>query len=150
MPSIAVVASRDETRPLKIRIGEGDKRAEFHINFYPNRITQAPLDVQVPDDVDLKDLTDEEFDALKAASRLPEFIESWDMEGPLYDNRGKLVINPETGEAIGTGVIIPLDPRVLQHLPSPIVVEVTNAVMDTVFPHLKQSRNERRRSRSGR
>lgn len=142
MPSIAAVASRDETRPLKVRLGEGTEKVEFNIRFFPNRITQAPLDVLVPEDVDLAELSDEQFEALKAASRLPEFIESWDVEGPLYDAKGNLVV--------AHNEVIPLDPRVLQHLSSPVVVEFTNAVMDSVFPNLKQSRNERRRSRSGR
>lgn len=137
-----MLAPRDHVKSFVVRVeAEVDgqvQKIQVPVQYYRNRISLAPLDALI-DDEDAKDLSDAEYDAIRAASTLCHYLKSWEVEGPLYDGRGK--------EIVAAGEPIPLDPRIVQHVPTLVVGEVMRQLTEEVFPNTRSSRNERRRSR---
>lgn len=137
-----MIAPRDHVKGFVVRIEaevDGQKqKVEVPVRYYRNRISLAPLDALIPED-EAKDMSDAEYEAVRAASTLCHYLDSWDVEGPLYDNTGK--------EIVAAGQTIPLDPRIVQYVPTLVVGEVMRQLTEEVFPNSRPSRNERRRSR---
>ncbi len=142
MPSIQTIAPRDHVKGFIVRVeaeidGQSQK-IEVPVQYYRNRISLAPLDALISED-DARDLSDAEYDSVRAASTLCHYLKSWEVDGPLFDNAGK--------ELVAAGDTIPLDPRIVQYVPTLVVGEVMRQLTEEVFPNAKSSRNERRRSR---
>lgn len=143
MPSLQQIAPRDLVRGFTVRLeadGDGGKvRVEVPIRYYPNRITLNPIEVQLSEE-EARDLSESEIDALSSASTLCTYLEWWDMQGP--------VLHAQTGEMlVPAGEDIPLEPRIVQHIPTPVIGEFMRQLTEHVFPNSKPSRNARRRSR---
>ena len=142
MGSIQSIAPRNDVREFVVKIDNGaGPKIEEPVRYFRNRITMAPVDLKLPEDaeIDLDELTDAEYEALKAASMLCHYLDEWEITGPLQDGLGR--------EIVGSGEVIPLDPRIVQHVPSVIVSEVLRQLTEHVFPNARRSRSERRRSR---
>ncbi len=142
MPSIQTIAPRDRISKFVVRI-EGDVddakvKMDVPVEYYRNRISLAPLDALISED-DAKDLSDQEYEAIRAASTLCHYLKSWDVQGPLEDNQGNQLVSENED--------IPLDPRIVQYVPTLVVGEVMRQLTEEVFPNSRSSRNERRRSR---
>jgi hypothetical protein len=72
--------------------------------------------------------------------QLCKLLVSWDMEGPLY--------NSETGEeVVAEGEMVPLDPAVLQHMPSTLMAQLFRAIQEDNVPKSSVP-NESRRTRN--
>jgi hypothetical protein len=142
MTSMQILAPRDQVRRFVVRVeAEVDgavQKIQVPVEYYRNRISLAPLDALVSDE-DAKDMSDAEYDAVRAASTLCHYLKSWDVQGPLYDSQGE--------EVVAAGEDIPLDPRIVQYVPTLVVGEVMRQLTEEVFPNSRPSRNERRRSR---
>ena len=142
MPSIQTIAPRDHVKGFVVRVEaeiDGQKqKIEVPVQYYRNRISLAPLDALIDED-EAKDMSDAEYEAVRAASTLCHYLKSWDLEGPLEDNTGR--------EIVGAGEMIPLDPRIVQYVPTLVVGEVMHQLTSEVFPDSKPNRNERRRMR---
>ena len=143
MTSIQMIAPRDLVKRFTVRVEADNEegrhvKVEVPVEYYRNRISLAPLEALIDED-EAKDLTDAEFDAIRAASTLCHYLKSWDVEGPLYNNSGE--------EIVSSGETIPLDPRIVQYVPTLVVGEVMRQLTEEVFPNSRPSRNERRRSR---
>lgn len=142
MPSIQTIAPRDLVKGFVVRVEadiDGQKtKIEVPVQYYRNRISLAPLDALVSED-EAKDMSEAEYEAVRAASTLCHYLKSWDLEGPLEDNAGRQIV--------GAGEMIPLDPRIVQYVPTLVVGEVMRQLTNEVFPDSGKSRNERRRSR---
>ena len=148
MPSIQQVAPRDQTRGFVVRVDQKDSDGnvvgvtEVPVRYYPNRITLGKVEVQLDED-EIKHLSDDEIDALQSASTLCNYLEWWDMQGEFR--------HPYTGEVlVPAGEDIPLDPRIVQWISTPVISEFMRQLTEEVFPKQKDSRNERRRSHLGR
>jgi hypothetical protein len=142
MPSLQQIAPRDLVKGFVVRI-EADvdgqtQKIELPVTYYRNRISLAPIEPQIDKD-EAEKLSDEEYNAVQAASTLCHYLKSWDLEGPLEDSSGR--------EIVRAGELIPLDPRIVQHVPTLVVGEVMRQLTEEVFPNSKPSRNARRRSR---
>jgi hypothetical protein len=142
MTSIQLIAPRDLVKRFTVRV-EADvdgrtSKLEVPVEYYRNRISLAPLEALIDED-EAKDLTDAEYDSIRAASTLCHYLKSWEVEGPLFDNSGNEIVAP--------GDTIPLDPRIVQYVPTLVVGEVMRQLTEEVFPNSRTSRNERRRSR---
>ena len=139
MPSIAKMAPRDQVRQFVMTFKTDDgEREDIHLEYYRNRISLAPMEALISDE-DAKELSDSELDALRAASTMCYYLKSWDVTGELTDYQGKVLV--EEGE------LVPLDPRITQYMPTPVVGEIMRKLTEEVFPDQGKSRNERRRSR---
>lgn len=148
MPSIQMVAPRDQTRAFTVRIDQKDEYGkvvgvtEVPVRYYPNRITLGKVEVRL-DEEEAQNLSNEELDALQSASVLCNYLEWWDMQGEFP--------HPYTGEVlVPAGEDIPLDPRIVQWISTPVISEFMRQLTEEVFPKPKDSRSERRRSHLGR
>ncbi|MGE0541210.1 MAG: hypothetical protein AB7R89_13635 [Dehalococcoidia bacterium] len=115
---------------------------EVPVDYYPNRISLAPMDVVLSDD-EAKDLSDDEIDALRSSTTICVYAKWIDLQGPVF--------HKVTGEMlVGEGEDIPLDPRIMQHVSTVVIGEIMRQLVAEVFPDSKPTRNERRRSHLGR
>jgi len=140
MPSIAKIAPRDQVRQfvVKFKDDETDERSEIRVEYYRNRISLAPMEALISDE-DAEGMSEAQIDAIRSASTMCHYLKSWDLQGELKDYHGNVLV--EEGETI------PLDPRITQYLPTPIVAGIMRQLTEEVFPDQGKSRNERRRSR---
>lgn len=142
MPSIQTIAPRDKVSSFVVKVDgeiDGQKvKTEVPVRYYRNRISLAPLDALVDED-EAKEMSEAEYEAVRAASTLCHYLQWWDLQGSLEDNKGR--------EIVAEGEDIPLDPRIVQYVPTLVVGEVMRQLTSEVFPDSKPSRNERRRSR---
>jgi hypothetical protein len=139
MPSLTKIAPRDQVRQFVMTFKNDDgEREDVHLEYYRNRISLAPMEALISEE-DAKELSDAELDALRAASTMCYYIKSWDVTGELKDYQGNVLV--------AEGDIVPLDPRMTQYMPTPIIGEIMRKLTEEVFPDAGKSRNERRRSR---
>jgi len=139
MPSANTIAPRDQSRQFSVKFKDEDSgHVEYvNVNYYKNRISLAPMEARITDEV-RETLTDDQLEAARIASTLCYYLKSWDLSGPLYNYSDEEVVGDE---------IIPLDPMITMYLPTTITAEVMNQLTKEVFPDSGKSRNERRRSR---
>ena len=142
MPSLQQIAPRDHVKGFTPRLEaevEGQSvKVDLALQYYRNRISLAPIDALISEE-DADDLSEQELDAIKSASTLCHYLRSWDLEGPLWTNAGEQIV--------AAGEVIPLDPRIVQHIATPVIGEIMRQLTEEVFPTAKPSRNARRRSR---
>lgn len=141
MTSLKKIAPRDQVRQFTVNFkdDETDERTQIHLEYYRNRMSLAPMTALISDE-DAEGLSETELDAIRTASTMCHYIKSWDLEGELLDYQGDVLV-PE-------GQLIPIDPRITQYIPTPIVAGIVKQLMEEVFPdQAGKSRNERRRSR---
>jgi len=146
MTSIQTIAPRDEVRRFTVRL-EGKLDGQVvkilvPVEYYRNRISLAPLDglvEKIVSEDELADLSNNEYDAIQSACTLCHYLKSWDLQGAVYKPTGE--------EIVGEDEDIPLDPRIVQHVPTTVIGEFMRQLTEEVFPNARPSRNERRRSR---
>lgn len=139
MPSLKTLAPRDQARQFAVKFeNDAGEREYIQVEYYRNRISLAPMEAMISEE-DADELDESQLDAIRAASTMCYYLKSWDLEGPLEDYQGR--------EIVPAGEVIPLDPRITQFVPTPIVGEVMRQLTEEVFPNRTASRRERRRSR---
>lgn len=146
MPSIQVVAPQDQVRRFVAKLESKDEQGrvqetiEVPVDYYPNRITLAPIDIVLSED-EAKDLSDDEIDALRSSSTICVYAKWIDLQGPVF--------HKTTGEQlVAAGEDIPLDPHIMQHVSSVVIGEIMSQLVAEVFPKQKDTRKERQRLRS--
>lgn len=140
MPAIGKIAPRNRTSHLAVKFKDDESGDVEYVNleYYKNRSMLAPMEALIPDEV-AEDLTDDQLDSARIASNICNLVKSWDVEGPLHDYRGNVVV--------AEGEIVPLDPMQVMYIPSSVNGEIIRAITSDMFPDQGKSRNERRRSR---
>lgn len=148
MPSVQEIVPRDEVRRFVAKI---DKKNEngyvtstipVPVDYYPNRISLAPIDIVLDEDEE-KALSEEEIEALVNSSTICHYAKWIDLQGPVF--------HKVTGEVlVAAGEDVPLDPRIMQHVSTVLIGEIMSQLVAEVFPKQKTSRHERRRSQSAR
>lgn len=142
MPSLQQIAPRDHVKGFTAKLeAEADGqtvKVDLPLQYYRNRISLAPIEALITDE-DAEDLSEQELDAIRSASTLCHYLKSWDLEGPLWNNKGEKIVSE--------GEVIPLDPRIVQYIATPVIGEIMRQLTEEVFPTAKPSRNARRRSR---
>lgn len=139
MPSLRSIAPRDRAYPLTVVFKADDgERFEVHVEYFKNRISLAPMKALVTDE-EREELSEAELDAYESASTLCHYLKSWDLEGPLEDYEGNVIVGEEE--------TIPLKPGCVQYVSTPVIGEIMSQLTDAVFPNRTPSRRERRRSR---
>ena len=95
MPSISQLTSQKETATVDV------SGLTFAVTYRPHRLTMHRL-------MEMERIAqDSNLQAM--ASLVPELLESWDLEGPLDDDAGEVIVDE--------GEVIPVEPDVLVHLP---------------------------------
>jgi hypothetical protein len=135
--SIEEVAPREETRKRVFKLL--GHRSE--VTYYPNRITLEPSGETTvlydDDDIDDDDeQSDDEREANLAARNLCRLVHSWDWVGPVKRGDGSIVIDHDQP--------VPVDPEIVQCVPTRIIRALNDAISEDAFP---KSRSERRSQR---
>ena len=148
MPSIQEIAPHDAVRRFTAKIeiknenGYVTGSVPVAVDYYPNRISLAPIDIVLDEDEE-KHLSEDEIEALVNSATICHYAKWVDLQGPVYHKVTKEIL-------VAAGEDIPLDPRIMQHASTVVIGEIMKQLIEEVFPKQKLSRHERRRSQSAR
>lgn len=140
MPKLGTFASRDTVRQTVVTLlppGSSEK-VPLAVGFYPNRLTMEPTsNGHMPDEWAPDARSDVAQQAWHNAVSFCDTVANWDLEGELCDGRGMVVVDE--------GVPVPLNPETLVFLPTWIITQVTERLLDLAFPNRQPSNPVRRR-----
>lgn len=145
MARIQTVMPRELERNIVFRIEERDSSGKVETvmeiagRYYPNRITIGQAKVQLSEQ-EKEELSETEIDQLQTAATFCHFMAWIDLQGPFP--------HPHTGEIlVEDGVDIPLDPRIIQWISTPTLIDWMRQLNEVTIPKQPESRNSRRRLR---
>lgn len=148
MASLQEIAPHDQVRRFVAKIESKNENGyvtasvPVAVDYYPNRISLAPIDIVLDEDEE-KALSDDEIEALVNSSTICHYAKWIDLQGPVFHKVTKEIL-------VAAGEDIPLDPRIMQHVPTSVIGSIMKQLVEEVHPKEKTSRHERRRSNSAR
>lgn len=134
MPRLVDEANRDETltRTFQVHKPNGGKMP-VRVTFRPNRMTLEGTK-ETPGEADER--SDGDRTNLRAAVNFCDYVESWDMVGPW---------SVDGVEVAGEGEMIPLEVPVIRSVAGWITTQLTDLMLEAVFPNLRELRRSQRR-----
>jgi hypothetical protein len=141
MPKIEAFAGRDMVRHATVTLTPPGttERVPLEVGFYPNRLTMEPMasNGHVPPEslTALHGATGEQ--AWTNVVSFCETVASWDLTGELRDSHTTVVV--------ADGEPVPIEPEILLYVPTWIISQVTEKLLDLAFPNRATSAGARRR-----
>jgi hypothetical protein len=135
--SLDAIANPDERKPATVTLtAPGGKTFPLEVEFYVNRLNGEPVKL---DDIAGADDEEDEIGAtsLRNAQSFCDYMAAWKLTGPVRNRRKEVVVE--------SGQIVPLEPHIVRLVPYWVTNQITDAILDIVYPNRDGSKPRRKR-----